>query len=69
MTFLKEELLNVQTLPSEERYAELQKERQRSVEPRIATIGRGTKGKVERERNVKRKRGISKFDLLRKKIR
>lgn len=36
MIFLKEELLSVQALPSEERYAELQKERQRRVEARIA---------------------------------
>ncbi|XP_003488110.1 rabenosyn-5 [Bombus impatiens] len=36
MIFLKEELLSVQALPSEERYAELQKERQRRIEARIA---------------------------------
>ncbi|XP_017763467.1 PREDICTED: rabenosyn-5 isoform X2 [Eufriesea mexicana] len=36
MIFLKEELLSVQALPSEERYAELQKERQRRLEARIA---------------------------------
>lgn len=36
MIFLKEELLSVQALPSEERYAELQKERQRHIEARIA---------------------------------
>lgn len=36
MIFLKEELLSVQALPSEERYGELQKERQRRIEARIA---------------------------------
>ncbi|CAL7938949.1 unnamed protein product [Xylocopa violacea] len=36
MIFLKEELLTVQALPSEERYAELQRERQKRLEARIA---------------------------------
>lgn len=34
--FLKEELLTVQVLPSKEKYAELQKERQKRLEARIA---------------------------------
>lgn len=34
--FLKEELLTVQALPSKEKYAELQKERQKRLEARIA---------------------------------
>lgn len=34
--FLKEELLTVQVLPSKEKYAELQKERQKRLEAKIA---------------------------------
>lgn len=36
MIFLKEELLSIQGLPSRETYAELQKERQKRLEARIA---------------------------------
>ncbi|KAF3423411.1 hypothetical protein E2986_03207 [Frieseomelitta varia] len=55
MIFLKEELLSVQALPSEERYAELQKERQRRIEARIAYERQLEEEQRERSKEQRRK--------------
>ncbi|XP_003703620.2 rabenosyn-5 [Megachile rotundata] len=58
MIFLKEELLSVQALPSPERYTELQKERQRRLEARIAY-----ERQLEEEQREKSKEQRNKKDI------
>lgn len=57
MIFLKEELLSVQALPSPEKYAELQKERQKRLEARIAYERQLEEEQRERSKEQRRREG------------
>ncbi|XP_076644420.1 rabenosyn-5 [Halictus rubicundus] len=55
MIFLKEVLLTVQALPSEERYAELQQERQKQLEARIAHERQLEEDQREKSRELRKR--------------